>query len=318
MRRTFIAALLSFVAVGLAWAAGAAPAPAAASVPAAAPAQAAAPAPAAAPTPPAATPAQAPPATTPAPPPPADVDTGRVVVEWDRILGSALPYASALRRAGAVGRVAAAVNERYALPRDIPVVFSSELEVGPAYIPDVRIGDGTRISFIHFPAAFLPVEVAVLRHELRGVRTLRPVRAMIYANEFVVAHELGHALVDQLDIPITGREEDAVDGFAAYLLASTRGFGPRSALSAALLFAGLARTPTDRDFADEHSLDQQRVYQFLCWIYGSAPRVFAGLVGRDGLPRARARRCPAEWAQVNSSWSRLLEPHLKGAAPVAG
>lgn len=250
-------------------------------------------------------------------PSPAVADPGRVVVEWDRVERSARRYARALRRSRSVERVAAAVNDRYVLPRDIPILFSSQLEQGPAYFPNVRI-DGRKESFIHFPGSFLVTEVAVLRNELRGVRVLRPVRAMIYANEFVIAHELGHALVDQLDIPITGKEEDAVDGFAAYLLANTAGFGPRSALSAAVLFAGFSSddAPGDAQFADEHSLSQQRVYQFLCWIYGSDRRAFRGLVGRDGLPRARAVRCGAEWRQLNRSWTRLMEPHLKpGAAP---
>ncbi|MDW5598088.1 DUF4344 domain-containing metallopeptidase [Conexibacter stalactiti] len=240
-----------------------------------------------------------------------------MTVEWERVSRDARRYARALRRSRAVERVAAAVNDRYVLPNEIPIVFSSELEIGPAYLPDVRIG-GRRISFIHFPGSFLVTEVATLRPLLRGVGFLRPIRAMTYANEFVIAHELGHALVDQLDIPITGKEEDAVDGFAAYLLANTSGFGPRSALSAAILFAGFAGddAPTDDAYADEHSLSQQRVYQFLCWIYGSAPRAFRGIVGRDGLPRARAVRCPSEWRQVNRSWSRLLVPYLKpGADP---
>jgi hypothetical protein len=242
-------------------------------------------------------------------------DTGSVVVEWDKVARGARPYARALRRSRSVERVAAAVNDRYALPRDIPIIFSSEIEEGPAYFPDVRI-DGRKESFIHFPGSFLELEVAVLRRELRGVRVLRPVRAMIYANEFVIAHELGHALVDQLDIPITGKEEDAVDGFAAYLLANTSGFGPRSALSAAVLFAGFSGddAPTDAAYADEHSLSQQRVYQFLCWIYGSDRRAFRGIVGKDGLPRARAVRCADEWRQLNRSWTRLMEPYLRNGA----
>lgn len=32
-------------------------------------------------------------------------------------------------------------------------------------------------------------------------------------------HELGHAFISLYDLPITGREEDAVDQFAAILLA---------------------------------------------------------------------------------------------------
>lgn len=35
---------------------------------------------------------------------------------------------------------------------------------------------------------------------------------------FIALHEVGHALVDVLELPITGREEDAVDQLSAWLL----------------------------------------------------------------------------------------------------
>jgi len=240
--------------------------------------------------------------------------SGRVVVEWDRVSKRQRPLQEALRRSGSIQRIAAEINRRYALPRDIPIVFSNQIEIGPAYIPNVRLEDGRRLSFIHFPGSFLTLTYDIMRKELKGIRSIRPKRAMIYAYEFVAAHELGHALVHQLDIPVTGKEEDAVDGFAAYLLANTRGFGPRSALAAAIFFAGMSRKPTDDDYADEHSLTQQRTYQFLCWIYGSDRRTFRSIVGKDGLPKRRAVRCPSEWRQLNRSWSRLLAPHEKQAA----
>jgi hypothetical protein len=239
---------------------------------------------------------------------------GRVVVEWGEPDRAAKPFATALRRSGSIEQVAAAVNDRYRLPRDIPVVFSSDAEIGPAYLPELEI-EGEKLSLIHFPHSFLRYEVRVMRRLLGGMKDPGPVRMTIWANEFVVAHELGHALVDQLQIPITGKEEDAVDGFAAYLLAGTPAFGPRSALAASLLFAGMARTPTDDDYADEHSLSQQRTYQFLCWIYGSDRKEFKSLVGRGGLPKARAVRCGDEWRQLNRSWATLMAPHLK--TPVA-
>ena len=31
---------------------------------------------------------------------------------------------------------------------------------------------------------------------------------------FVMAHEMGHALINQMDMPVLGREEDAADSFA--------------------------------------------------------------------------------------------------------
>lgn len=237
--------------------------------------------------------------------------TGRVTVEWDKVSKKQRPFQRALRRSGSVQRIVAEINRRYALPNDIPIYFTNQLRIGPAYLPEVPLQGGGTTSFITFPGSFYTDAAQHIRKVLPRYRGKRLKRLVNYAIEFVVAHEIGHALVDHLDLPVTGKEEDAVDGFAAYLLANTKGFGPRSALSAALFFAGLAESRDQHDYADEHSLDAQRVYQFLCWVYGSNPRTFRSLVGKDGLPKQRAMRCTREWRQLNRSWTRLMEPHAK-------
>ena len=35
---------------------------------------------------------------------------------------------------------------------------------------------------------------------------------------YAIAHEMGHAIFDLLDVPIFGRAEDAADGFATYMM----------------------------------------------------------------------------------------------------
>ena len=68
----------------------------------------------------------------------------------------------------------------------------------------------------------------------------------------------------------------------------------------------------------EHSILEQRIFQFLCWVYGSDPAEFRSLVGSGGLPKSRAVRCGAEWAQLKRSWDTLLAPHvIPPAAPPA-
>lgn len=235
-------------------------------------------------------------------------------LEWGAFRAEHRAEARALRRSGTIQRLVRMVNRRYVLPREIPVLFADDVDAGPAYFPDLRLDDGSKVSFINFPGSFLLLEVAALASELEGTDAgITPRQAMIYANEFVVAHEMGHAIVHQLDLPITGREEDAVDGFAAFLLTKSPHFGARSAFSAALLFdaMGRSRELQEHHFADEHSLPEQRVYQFLCWIYGSDTRGNKALVGEDGLPKDRAGRCVDEWKQVNRSWTRLLAPFAR-------
>lgn len=135
--------------------------------------------------------------------------------------------------------------------------------------------------------------------------------AVMGAFVLVLFHELGHALVHVLDLPITGREEDAVDQLAAWAMIDDDS-GDDAVLSAALSYYVSAESGggkiDDSVFADEHSLDKQRFFNLVCWVYGSNPEKHDGLVGDDFLPAARAERCPSEYQQIDRSWSRLLEP----------
>ena len=136
--------------------------------------------------------------------------------------------------------------------------------------------------------------------------------AVVGAFLFVVFHEIGHALVDVLELPVTGREEDAVDQLSTWLLIDNAD-GDDAVLNGALAFEVSARASdevTEDQFADEHSLDEQRVYNMLCWLYGSDPAKYASMVD-DPLPAARARRCAGEYRRLDRSWSKLLEPHVR-------
>lgn len=136
---------------------------------------------------------------------------------------------------------------------------------------------------------------------------------------FIMLHETGHALIDMFDLPITGREEDAVDQLATTLMQkfSSVEETPHQ-VSENLRMAGnwlLARAQGQYHidaYADEHALGEQRYFNLQCLIYGSNPARFLGIVTDGDLPEARARRCPQEWERVNRSWLRLLLAH---AAP---
>lgn len=49
-------------------------------------------------------------------------------------------------------------------------------------------------------------------------------------------HEVGHALVDVLELPITGKEEDAVDQLSTYVLVEDADGGEVAALDGAVAF----------------------------------------------------------------------------------
>jgi len=130
---------------------------------------------------------------------------------------------------------------------------------------------------------------------------------------FIVLHETGHALVHIFQFPVIGREEDAADQFATWTLLHFGASGQQSALAAAVWFLRNAnsRFVSKLDYANEHSLDAQRFFDILCWLYGADPAANSSLVTQGFLPRGRAARCPAELNQMQQSWNTLLGPYLK-------
>jgi hypothetical protein len=132
---------------------------------------------------------------------------------------------------------------------------------------------------------------------------------------FVFYHEFGHALVDVLELPITGREEDSVDQLATLVLLTAVEGGINAALDGASWFSIQGASSTGPlAFADEHSLDRQRFFNIVCWVYGSNPEEHGSLIENWGLPPERAERCPFEFEQMERSWTKLLEVSSKGGA----
>lgn len=129
----------------------------------------------------------------------------------------------------------------------------------------------------------------------------------------IVLHEVGHALVDVLQLPVTGREEDAVDQLAAWMLIESGEVD--SVLGAAATYYTDDEVG-DEDFAGEHSLNKQRYFNMVCWAYGSDPDNSQPLIDDWELPSDRAEGCSEEYALLDRSWSRLLKEHLRpGASP---
>lgn len=127
-------------------------------------------------------------------------------------------------------------------------------------------------------------------------------------------HELAHALISIYELPIVGKEEDAADSLATFLLIELFEDGQEIAISAADLF-DLESTDRDvledEDFWGEHSLDEQRFFATLCHVYGSAPDQYDSLIEVGYLSEDHTERCIEEYEQLTFSWTQLLDPHLK-------
>jgi hypothetical protein len=134
-------------------------------------------------------------------------------------------------------------------------------------------------------------------------------------------HELGHALVTMYEIPVLGKEEDAVDGLADVLLIEYVENGREMAISAADLFDLESEDRvelSEEDFSDEHSLDLQRFYNTLCHVYGSDPETYKALPEETGLADDRTDSCVEEYNLLYNDWLALLKPYMKNTREAHG
>lgn len=202
--------------------------------------------------------------------------------------------------------IAQNLNSKFRLPRKVEMRFAECGEANAYYDPNTR-QISVCIELMEIMAEQLAEEVETdeeLQETLTGAAT------------FITLHEAGHALVDVLEVPVTGREEDAVDQLSAWMLIDGDEEGYIAVLSAAQVFYSDAELD-DSDFADEHSLDQQRYFNMVCWVYGSDPENSDFLLEDWELPTERAERCEGEFTQLKTSWNRLLSNHRRTSRAAA-
>lgn len=219
---------------------------------------------------------------------------GRFLAEY----GAAIPAFEAFRAGLIANRfldtIAIRLNDSLALPLDITLATAHCDEPNASYNPTMR-----RVTLCYE----LFRSLAERFKTTPGQEYVVPGTIM-----FALMHETGHALVDVLALPVTGREEDAVDQLATILLLEQGAIGDSLAFGAAGWFTTSARRGRldSLALADSHSLDQQRVFNLLCWIEGRAPGRYPEIAAMGWLPEHRRDKCSEEYARLSASWRRLL------------
>ena len=202
-------------------------------------------------------------------------------------------------------QVVANLNDKIALPWDVAILFQDCDE------PDAHYDPETHSITICYQLIDEYYDLFAQKIKDKG-RLDDAVRGALAATFF---HEFGHGLVDAWKLPVTGKEEDAVDQLSTLVLINNTDYGERMALDGAIafqLYADLERGQT-KIYWDEHSLDEQRFYDIICLIYGHAPDRHADLVKKGVLPEERAELCQEDYPKVASAWRQLLSPYLKHA-----
>jgi len=133
---------------------------------------------------------------------------------------------------------------------------------------------------------------------------------------FVLAHEMGHGLINEMNMPVLGREEDAADSFAIVTaLKMGSKFSEQVLIEAAkglVLSAKRDKKEGNKPaFYDEHGLDPQRAYTVVCYMVGSNPDKYKQLAKDTKLPEERQKSCKYEWDNVAWSWDEMLKKNLR-------
>lgn len=230
-------------------------------------------------------------------------DLGDFVVEYELPQSPKLQdLASGIRDSGYPDALAEFLNTQLALPRDLPLVFAQCDKVNAYYA-----GEDKRITICW--EMLVDIAQAFADHdwtdESGSVGTLA-----LYAWTWVIFHEVGHALVDYYQLPITGKEEDAVDDFSTLLLILDD--SAEAAVHAAVYFRfqDNGEHPPSA-LANEHGLHLQRFYNIMCIVYGSAPAEYGYFETQFPEMEGRLPRCEGEYVQKLKSWATLLAPWAK-------
>ena len=101
------------------------------------------------------------------------------------------------------------LNSTYSFPRNIDIVFVDCGEENAFYDPET--------VEVYMCYELIQKYADIFAEEYQGDYS----DEVILAGHFTFLHELGHALVDQYQLPIIVREEDVVDSFATILLLQT-------------------------------------------------------------------------------------------------
>jgi hypothetical protein len=145
---------------------------------------------------------------------------------------------------------------------------------------------------------------------------------------FWTLHETGHAVFDIFQMPLLGREEDAADLFAAYIMLEFGRDQARRWVEGAAYTSDefMADVPWGKNYASVHGLPQQRFYNLICLAYGADPVTFAdvaenmtNMMAQKGmlpkqeqgvLPKRRAENCAYEFQTVDHAFKTLIRPHV--------
>jgi hypothetical protein len=129
----------------------------------------------------------------------------------------------------------------------------------------------------------------------------------------VLYHELGHAIIDLVQLPVFGQEVDAADVASILLINELfdEATATEIAYDSAFGFLGEARTieqdGQDPAWWDLHGPDLQRYYNLVCLFAGANVGERSDIANELGLPQDRLDTCEEEFTLADDSWGPVFD-----------
>ncbi len=133
----------------------------------------------------------------------------------------------------------------------------------------------------------------------------------------ILYHELGHAIIDLMRLPVFGQEEDAAD--VASILLIDQLYEEEDAVnitydSAHGFLAEADATGDEVAYWDTHGSDLQRYYTLVCLFSGANMEEREDVAVDLGVPDERLDTCEEEFELAYDSWNPVFD-ELSAAGP---
>ena len=125
---------------------------------------------------------------------------------------------------------------------------------------------------------------------------------------FTLYHEVAHAMIDQLHLPIFGPEENAADSFAIVFADRVHDEAANQAFIRDLVELGRAEAIEEYfDPWQEYMPGAQRTARAICIWYGMEPSARGDLARALGMPPKEARACREAGSAIKRAWSTVID-----------
>lgn len=177
-----------------------------------------------------------------------------------------------------------------------------------------------RLAFIVFTLLTALTVQPAAAFDMTGMSKLDRAEALRFAinnSLFTLYHEVAHLLIDRLHLPVLGREEDAADNIATWMLLQKGTPDANEALKDAargwmLTGDSYDNVFTDDDFASGYSPDRQRSLQIVCMMVGADGAAFRQVAERYAIHPERQDTCFFDYDMLDRSLRSILPSEGSG------